>query len=66
MAMKEKNFKGLKGVWGFQRPRINIKYSSTLFSIGVFVEETTYSLVNLKDQTSLNINHNANPPFLDE
>jgi 2-iminoacetate synthase ThiH len=36
------------------------------FSIVVFVEETTYNLVNLKDQTSLNISHNANPPFLDE
>jgi hypothetical protein len=36
------------------------------FFIIVFVEEMTYNLVNLKDQTSLNISHNANPPFLDE
>jgi hypothetical protein len=36
------------------------------FSIVVFVEKTTYNLVNLKDQTSLNISHNANLPFLDE
>ena len=29
--MKERKFIGSKGVWGFQRPRININYSSTLF-----------------------------------
>ena len=37
-----------------------------LFFIVVFVEETTYNLVNLKVQTFLNISYNANPPFLDE
>ena len=32
-----------------------------LFSIVVFVEETTYNLVNLNDQNSLKIDHNTNP-----
>ena len=29
----------------------------------VIVEKVTYDLVNLKDQNSLNIGHNANPTF---
>ena len=29
----------------------------------VFVEKTTYNLINLKYQNSLNIGHNANPTF---
>ena len=29
----------------------------------VFVEKTTYNLINLKYQNSLNIGHNANPMF---
>ena len=29
----------------------------------VFIEKTTYNLINLKYQNSLNIGHNANPTF---
>ena len=54
---------GSKGVWGFQEPKININYSSISFPLVVFVEKVTYNLVNLKDQNSLNIGHNANPTF---
>jgi len=61
--MKGRNFTSLKGVWRFQEPRININYSSTSFPLVVFVEKVTYNLVNLKDQNSLNIDHNANPTF---
>jgi hypothetical protein len=63
MAMKGRNFTSLKGVGGFQEPRININYSPTSFPLVVFVEKVTYNLVNLKDQNSLNIDHNANPTF---
>jgi hypothetical protein len=30
-------------------------------SLVVFVEEVTYNLINLKDQNSFNIGHNADP-----
>jgi hypothetical protein len=63
VAMKERNFTSSKGVWRFQEPRININYSSISFPLVVFVEKVTYNLVNLKDQNSLNIGHNANPTF---
>ena len=57
MAMKERDFTSSKGVWGFQRTRINIKLFINSFSIVVFVEEMTYNLINLKYQNSLNIGY---------
>jgi len=63
MAMKERNFTSSKGVWGFQEPRININYSLISFPLIVFVETVIYNLVNLKDQNSFNISHNANSTF---
>jgi len=59
---ERKDFTSSKGVWGFQRPRININYSSTLFLV-IIMEKVTYNLVNLKDQNSINIGHNVNPTF---
>ena len=44
--------------------KITINYSSISFPHVVFVETVTYNLVNLKNQNSFNIGHNANPTFL--
>jgi len=66
MAMKERDFTSSKGVWGFQRPRINIKLFINSFSIVVFVEEMTYNLINLKYQNSLNIGYMQIQLFFDE
>jgi len=60
---ERKEFHKLKRCLRFQELRININYSSIFFPLVVFIEKVTYNLVNLKDQNSLNIGHNANPAF---
>jgi hypothetical protein len=61
-----KEFHRLKWCLRVSKTQDQHQLFTNLFSIVVFVEETKYNLVNLKDQTSLNISHNANPPFLNE
>jgi hypothetical protein len=63
---ERKEFHMLKWCLRVSKTQDQHQLFTNLFSIVVFVEETTYNLVNLKDQTSLNISHNANPPFLNE
>jgi len=48
MAMKERNFIGSKGVWGFQKPRIKHQLFIISLYLVVFVEKATYNLINLK------------------
>jgi len=59
MAMKERNFTGSKG---FKNLGSTLIIHISL-SLVVFVEKTTYNLINLKYQNSFNICHNVKPTF---
>jgi hypothetical protein len=63
MAYERKEIRMLKICLRVSKTKDQHQLFINSLSLVVIVEKVTYNLVNLKDQNSLNIGHNANPTF---
>jgi hypothetical protein len=63
MAYERKEIHRLKRCLRVSKTQDQHQLFINSFSLVVIVEKVTYNLVNLKNQNSLKIDHNANPTF---